>query len=192
MRSALHSPVDLIFARDARNASATLGYAIGRAWWGQGLATEAARAVLTWAGAMFGLRQIRASTDARNTGSLRVMEKLGMQRVTVRARDRVGRDDHPRTPGRWWARGRIRARVDCMSEHPRPGILEEALRLPADERLALATELLNSVEGSGDSEWDAAWLAEVDRRAQETADDPTSLEDWASVRSRLLGELRSK
>jgi putative addiction module component (TIGR02574 family) len=79
-----------------------------------------------------------------------------------------------------------------MSEHPRPGILEEALRLPADERLALATELLNSVEGSGDSEWDAAWLAELDRRAQETANDPTSLEDWATVRSRLLGELRSK
>lgn len=75
-----------------------------------------------------------------------------------------------------------------MSEHPRRGILAEALRLPPQDRLALATELFNSVEGSGDSEWDTAWLAELDRRAQEIADDPTTLQDWTSVRARLLNE----
>jgi len=79
-----------------------------------------------------------------------------------------------------------------MSEHPRPAILEEALRLPPNDRLALATELLNSVEGDGDPEWDAAWLTELDRRARDVAADPTRLEDWATVRARILNDLRSK
>jgi putative addiction module component (TIGR02574 family) len=78
-----------------------------------------------------------------------------------------------------------------MSDRPRPRIVEEALRLPADERLALATELLNSVEGA-DEDWDAAWLTELDGRAEEATKDPSSLEDWATVKARLLDELRSK
>jgi putative addiction module component (TIGR02574 family) len=79
-----------------------------------------------------------------------------------------------------------------MSDRPRPRIVEEALRLPADERLALATALLNSVEGADDDNWDQAWLAELDRRAEEATKDPSSLEDWATVKARLLSELRSK
>jgi putative addiction module component (TIGR02574 family) len=78
-----------------------------------------------------------------------------------------------------------------MSDRPKPQIVEEALRLPPDERLALATELLNSVEGD-DDDWDGAWLAELDRRAEEATKDPSSLEDWATVKARLLVELRSK
>lgn len=79
-----------------------------------------------------------------------------------------------------------------MSQHPPPGIFADALRLPPRERLALATELLNSVEGDTDATWDAAWLAELDRRAQAAAADPSSLEDWATVRERLLAKLRAK
>src|SRR3954449_2931458 len=33
---------------DSESRSAMLGYAIGRAWWGQGIAVEAARAVIAW------------------------------------------------------------------------------------------------------------------------------------------------
>jgi len=58
--------------------------------------------------------------------------------------------------------------------------------------LALATELLNSVEGDADPEWDAAWLAELDRRAKDASANPASLEDWAKVRARILDDLRSK
>ena len=79
-----------------------------------------------------------------------------------------------------------------MSSHPPPEILADALRLPAEERLALASELLDSVEGATDAEWDAAWLAELDRRAHDAVRDPTSVEDWATVRDRILNELRSK
>jgi hypothetical protein len=79
-----------------------------------------------------------------------------------------------------------------MSEHPRPGIREHALSLPARDRLALATELLDSVERADDAEWDAAWLAELAHRAQDAASNPNELEDWSVVRDRILRDLRSK
>ena len=72
-------------------ATAMLGYAIGREWWGQGIATEAARAVTDWGIAAFDLVRIWASTDARHLRSCRVLEKLGMQREALRVRDHVGR-----------------------------------------------------------------------------------------------------
>jgi [ribosomal protein S5]-alanine N-acetyltransferase len=77
---------------DARTRTAMLGYAIGRSWWGHGLAAEAASVVMTWAIEVFGLVRIWASTDVRHTRSHRVLEKLGMQREAVRVEDHVGRD----------------------------------------------------------------------------------------------------
>jgi ribosomal-protein-alanine N-acetyltransferase len=65
---------------DVPSRSAMLGYAIARACWGIGLATEAARAVLDWAFAEHALVEVRASTQVDNVGSQRVMEKLGMRR----------------------------------------------------------------------------------------------------------------
>jgi ribosomal-protein-alanine N-acetyltransferase len=80
---------------DTENGSAMLGYAIGRPWWRQGLATEAARAVVAWGVQTFGLRRIQASADARNVASLRVLETLGLQREVIRARDHLGRNGEP-------------------------------------------------------------------------------------------------
>jgi [ribosomal protein S5]-alanine N-acetyltransferase len=80
---------------DRPTRTAMLGYAIGRAWWGQGLAVEAARSVLEWAAAEFELTRIWASTDARNTRSRRVLEKVGMHSETVRVGDHLGRDGQP-------------------------------------------------------------------------------------------------
>ena len=37
-------------------------------------------------------------------------------------------------------------------------LVAEALQLPEEERLALATELIDSVEGLPDPDWEAAWL----------------------------------
>jgi ribosomal-protein-alanine N-acetyltransferase len=68
---------------DPPHASAMLGYAIGRAWWGRGFATEAARAVMKWSVATYGLTRIWASTDLDNVRSQRVLEKLGMQREKI-------------------------------------------------------------------------------------------------------------
>lgn len=80
---------------DHASRSAMLGYAIGRQWWGRSLAVEAAREVIAWAIAEFRLTRIWASTDARNTRSRRVLEKLGMASEAVRADDHLGRDGAP-------------------------------------------------------------------------------------------------
>jgi ribosomal-protein-alanine N-acetyltransferase len=77
---------------DARTRTAMLGYAIGRAFWGRAITIEAARAVVSWGTEAFGLVRIWASTDARHVRSQRVLEKLGMRREGLRARDHVGRD----------------------------------------------------------------------------------------------------
>jgi ribosomal-protein-alanine N-acetyltransferase len=80
------------FEVDAAARTAMLGYAIGRAWWGRGLATEAARAAMAWAVEQFALVRVWASTDVLNVRSQRVLEKLGMRRERVRIGDHVGRD----------------------------------------------------------------------------------------------------
>ncbi len=73
--------------------TAMLGYAIGRAWWGQGIATEAARAAMAWGIQAFGLARIWASTDARHVKSQRVLEKLGMKLESRQAGHHVGRNE---------------------------------------------------------------------------------------------------
>lgn len=80
---------------DARARTAMLGYAIGRAWWGRGLATEATRAAVAWAVEAHGLARVWAATDARNVRSRRVLEKLGIRYEGLRAADGVGRDGEP-------------------------------------------------------------------------------------------------
>jgi putative addiction module component (TIGR02574 family) len=71
-------------------------------------------------------------------------------------------------------------------------LLTEALLLPADERLRLASELLDSVEGDEDEAWDAAWLAELDRRMSDAERDPASLKDWSEVQRAVLADLRRR
>lgn len=56
-----------------------LGYKISRTRWGQGLATEAARACLEWALAERP-EQVVAIVDAANARSARVLSKIGMVR----------------------------------------------------------------------------------------------------------------
>lgn len=62
---------------------AEVGYGIARSHWGRGYATEAARAAMDWVFTRYPLRRFVATADARNTASLRVMEKLGLERETV-------------------------------------------------------------------------------------------------------------
>lgn len=86
---------------DPTNRTAMLGYAIARAHWGRGLATEAATAVIRWAFAVHDLVAIWASTDAANTRSRRVLEKLGMTLVqgdTAEVRYELRRDAQRRGP----------------------------------------------------------------------------------------------
>lgn len=56
-----------------------VGYALAKAYWGQGLATEAARACLRYGFETIGLDHIVAIFMPENTASERVMIKLGMR-----------------------------------------------------------------------------------------------------------------
>jgi [ribosomal protein S5]-alanine N-acetyltransferase len=52
-------------------------YGLGRTYWGQGLATEIARAVVEYGVDQLQMREIRASTDPPNEASVRALERLG-------------------------------------------------------------------------------------------------------------------
>lgn len=57
-----------------------MGYCIGSKWWGKGIVTEAARAVIKFAFNEIGMNKVCALHDTENIGSGRVMEKNGMIR----------------------------------------------------------------------------------------------------------------
>jgi ribosomal-protein-alanine N-acetyltransferase len=62
------------------DAEVELLYGLAPAWWGAGLATEAASAVLRYAFDDLGLARVVAATDPPNVASIRVLERLGMTR----------------------------------------------------------------------------------------------------------------
>lgn len=68
-------------AFDEREGSIELLYGLSERWWGQGLAAEAAQAVVMYGFERCGFKRILAITDAPNTASVRVMEKAGMRFV---------------------------------------------------------------------------------------------------------------
>ena len=67
-----------------------VGWRIGRKFWGNGYATEAARAALTDGFDQIGASEIIAFTVVHNRPSRAVMERLGMQH------DPADDFDHPR------------------------------------------------------------------------------------------------
>ncbi|MEM1216624.1 MAG: GNAT family N-acetyltransferase [Bacteroidota bacterium] len=58
-----------------------LGYRLRREYWGQGMATEAARACLDYGLDELHLNRIIGRVVVGNLASVRVLEKIGMQRV---------------------------------------------------------------------------------------------------------------
>lgn len=61
------------------DAEVELGWALPRAHWGHGYATEAARAVREWMYDAHGLERLISLIDPENTRSVRVAEKLGAE-----------------------------------------------------------------------------------------------------------------
>ncbi|WP_404286014.1 GNAT family N-acetyltransferase [Glutamicibacter arilaitensis] len=57
--------------------SASLGYCLNEAAWGNGYATEAADVLLRWAFGALDLNRVQSEADTRNVASARVLEKLG-------------------------------------------------------------------------------------------------------------------
>jgi RimJ/RimL family protein N-acetyltransferase len=63
-----------------------IGYWLGVPYWGQGYATEAARAIIDYAFEEFGAAELRAGARIVNPASRRVLEKCGFQWTGVELR----------------------------------------------------------------------------------------------------------
>lgn len=80
-------------AADAREAE--IGYELDPLYWGQGYATEAARAVVQFGFSELRLHRVWSRCVADNTSSARVLERIGM-----RQEGRFREKEHFK--GRWW------------------------------------------------------------------------------------------
>lgn len=67
-----------------KHRRASVGYDLARSRWGQGIATEAVRAVLRYGFEQWRLNRIEAITIADNARSIRLLERLGFQLEGVR------------------------------------------------------------------------------------------------------------
>lgn len=62
---------------------AEIKYALKRAYWGQGFATETVAGMLAYGAREFGIERVIATIDPRNDPSRRVLHKVGMTFVKV-------------------------------------------------------------------------------------------------------------
>ena len=86
--------VGLVSLVRRKHRQGEIGWALGVAYREQGYATEAASALMTYGFTVLNLHRIEARTNSGNTGSWRVMERLGMVQE-ARLRDAVTSD------GKW-------------------------------------------------------------------------------------------
>jgi RimJ/RimL family protein N-acetyltransferase len=73
----------VLFLRSVEHRGGEVGYVLHPDFWGRGLATEGARAMLEIGFDLMGMHRIIARIDARNSGSAAVLERLGMRREAL-------------------------------------------------------------------------------------------------------------
>jgi putative addiction module component (TIGR02574 family) len=73
--------------------------------------------------------------------------------------------------------------LPAMSERARK-LLHDAMDLPLSERAALVADLLASLDGE-ESDVEAAWALEIERRAREALASPEDDIAWETVRAEL-------
>ena len=69
-----------LFHLDFTHRRAEIGYALGRASWGNGYMQETLKAVLNYTFDVLNLHRIEADVDPRNEASVRTLERLGFRR----------------------------------------------------------------------------------------------------------------
>jgi RimJ/RimL family protein N-acetyltransferase len=80
----------VIFHGRPSDGIAEVGYGVEESSQGIGIATEGTRACVAWALEQPEVRAVRATTFPWHRASLRVIEKLGMQRIEVREHEVLG------------------------------------------------------------------------------------------------------
>jgi putative addiction module component (TIGR02574 family) len=68
-------------------------------------------------------------------------------------------------------------------------LLEQALSLPEHERAKIAARLLESLDDEVQSDVDAAWAAEIERRCAAVDAGTLATNDWKDVRARIEREI---
>jgi RimJ/RimL family protein N-acetyltransferase len=76
----------------AEKGEAEIGYWLGKAWWGRGFATEAARKIIRYGFHTLGLSRIVAGHFSDNPASKRVLRKCGFQATGQQQRFSASRD----------------------------------------------------------------------------------------------------
>ncbi|MCU7557989.1 GNAT family N-acetyltransferase [Macrococcus capreoli] len=71
-----------------------IGYMIHPDYWGKGIATHAAKDLIRYGFDDLSLNRIYAVTDVRNNGSIRVLEKCGLQREGLMRQDKIIRGNY--------------------------------------------------------------------------------------------------
>jgi 8-oxo-dGTP diphosphatase len=89
----------------------SLGYWIGRPYWGAGIASEAATAMMDLGFGALGLSRIEAAAVPANRRSIRVQEKLGLMLIGERLEPAPARGGHMKVEVRSLARSLARRRV---------------------------------------------------------------------------------
>lgn len=74
----------LLLNSDVYILSAEIGYWLGEAYWGRGIATEAVRLIVQHCFDQFNLVRLYAAVFAGNNASMRVLEKNGFYKEAVR------------------------------------------------------------------------------------------------------------
>jgi putative addiction module component (TIGR02574 family) len=69
-------------------------------------------------------------------------------------------------------------------------ILEAALKLEPADRVKVAHELLDSIDKSADGGLDAAWIEELEQRAQEIEEGRGDFLSWGEARREIESSLR--
>ena len=83
--------IGIEIGRDVFFRSAEIGYWLGEAYWGRGIATEALRAMTEYAFTTFDLCRLQAGVFEWNPASMRVLEKAGYE-LEARHRKTVSKD----------------------------------------------------------------------------------------------------
>jgi len=75
--------IGVIVGAGTEEKTGQFGYWLGRKYWGKGIATAAAAAMLQHVKAHISVARLQAPVFEWNPGSMRVLEKIGFQRESV-------------------------------------------------------------------------------------------------------------